>query len=122
MAHAEIDGQKFADVLIAEFPQLRDDVDEWHGLVHLQMMEFHLVTEKAIKAGDWATVERCLRLADTLLHDGDAEIRNALHVSYLEHLPRGGDGHDRIREGMTPALRKAWDDILAYLSTLRGNV
>lgn len=121
MAHSEIDERKFADILIAEFPHLRADVDEWHGLVDLQMMEFYLVTEKAIKAGDWNTVERCLRLADTLLHDGDGQIRNALHVSYLENLPREGDSHDRIREVMTPALRQAWDDILAYLSTLLGN-
>jgi hypothetical protein len=121
MAQAEIDGRKFADILIAEFPQLRDDVEEWHGLVHLQMMEFLLVTEKAIKAGDRAAMDRCLRLADTLLHYGDEEIRNAVHVSYLEHLPRESDDHHRISEAMTPDLRKAWNDILAYLSTIRGN-
>jgi hypothetical protein len=118
---AEIDWQKFAELLVAEFPQLRDDVHESSGLLHLQMMEFYLVTETAINARGWATVERCLRLADTFLHDGDAEIRNAIHVSYLESLPREGDDHDRIREVMTPDLRKAWDDILAYLSTLRDN-
>jgi len=121
MAQAEIDGQKFADILLAEFPHLRDEVDEWHGLVHLQMMEFHLVTEKALEAVDWTTVERSLQLADTLLRDGNAEIRNALHVSYLENLPREGDGHDRVRQAMTPALRKAWDDIVAYLSKLHGS-
>ena len=121
MAQTEIDRQKFAQLLLAEFPQLGDDVHEWTGLPHLQMMEFQLITEKAISAGEWTTVERCLRLADTLLHEGDAEIRNAIHVSYLEHLPREGDGHDRIRKVMTPDLRKAWDDVLAYLATLRGN-
>lgn len=42
MAQAEIDGQKFADLLLAEFPKLRDDADEWNGLVHLQMMTDHL--------------------------------------------------------------------------------
>jgi hypothetical protein len=121
MPKAEIDKQKFADLLIAEFPQLRNDVQEWSGLSHLQMMEFNLVTEKAIDAGDWTVVEKCLRLANTLLNDGNAEIRNAIHVSYLEHLPREGSGHDRIREVMSPDLRKAWDDILAYLSALRTN-
>jgi hypothetical protein len=85
------------------------------------MMEFNLVTEEAIHAGDWTVVEKCLRLADILLHDGNAEIRNAIHVSYLEHLPREGNGHDRIREVMSRDLRKAWDDILGYLSTLRNN-
>jgi hypothetical protein len=121
MAQTEIDWQKFAELLVTEFPQLRDDVHESSGLFHLQMMEFYVVTETAINARDWATVERCLRLADTFLQDGDAEIRNAIHISYLENLPREGDDHDRIREVMTPDLRKAWDDIFAYLSTLRDN-
>lgn len=121
MAQSEIDGRKFAELLLAEFPQLRDDVQEWSGLPHLQMMEFLLITQKAINAADWTLVTKCLRLAETFLRDGDAEIRNAIHVSYLEHLPREGGGHDRIRELMTPDLRKAWEDILAYLSTLRSN-
>jgi hypothetical protein len=121
MAESEIDAQKFTELLLAEFPQLLDDVDEWSGLLHLQMMEFHLLTEKAIEAGYWETVGRCLRLADTILRDGDPEIRNAIQVSYLESLPRAGDSHERIREVMTPDLRKAWDDILAYLSTVRDS-
>jgi len=121
MARADIDDQKFTDLLLGEFPQLRDDVHESHGLVHLQMMEFVLFTDKASMAGDWATVERCLRLADTLLRYGDVTIRNAIHVSYLESLPREGEGHDRIRKMMTPELRQAWDNILAYLSALRSN-
>jgi len=82
-------------------------------------MEFHLLPEKASEAGDWATVERCLGLADTLFRDGDAEIRNAIHVSYLEHLPRVGEVHDQIRGMMTPELRQAWDEISGYPSALR---
>jgi hypothetical protein len=116
MVQRQIDDLKFAELLVREFPQLRDDVDEWQALEHLQMMEFVLLTEKASKAGDWGTVERCLRLADTLLRDGNARIKNAVHVSYLESLPREGEAHDRIRAVMTPELRQAWDRVLAYLS------
>lgn len=82
------------------------------------MMEFQVLTEKASTAGDWPTVDRCLKLADTLLRNGDPEIRNAIHVSYLEQLPRVGEVHDRIREMMTPELGQAWDNILSYLSAL----
>jgi hypothetical protein len=81
MAQSEVGGQKLAALLLAEFPQLRDDVQEWSGLPDLQMMEFHLITQKAINAADWTRVKKCLRLAETLLRDGDAEIRNAIHVS-----------------------------------------
>jgi hypothetical protein len=121
MPQGEIDDQRFADLLIAEFPQLRDDVCEWQNLKHLQMMEFVIFTEKAAEVGDWTTVERCLTLANKFLRDGNPAIRNAVHVSYLEHLPREGELHDRIRKMMTPELRKAWEDILSYLAALPYN-
>jgi len=120
MAHAEIDGGQFADLVVKEFPQLRDDIQEWQGLEHLQMMEFMLFTQRACKNRDWATVEKCLRFADKLLRYGDSGIKNAVYVSYLESLPRKGEVHDRLRKMMSADLRKGWDDILAYLSKLLG--
>jgi hypothetical protein len=36
MTQAQIDGQKLAELLLIEFPELRDDLQESHGLVHLQ--------------------------------------------------------------------------------------
>jgi hypothetical protein len=120
MPETEIDEQKFVELILTEFPQLREDFDEWKGLDHLQMMEFKIFTEKAGKNGDWDTVERCLRLADVLLRQGDAAIKNAIYVTYLEELPRHGEIHDRIRHMMTPELRQGWDDILAYLEELLG--
>ena len=121
MAHGEIDGLKFAGLLLSEFPELREDVHEWHDLLHLQMMELQLLTERSIKAGDWNTVEKCLGFADTVFRDGNPEIRNAICVSYLESLPREGANHDRLRTAMTFELRQAWDRILDYLSSLRDN-
>ena len=120
MAQAEIDRRKFSELLLTKFPELQDEDQEWQGLVHLQMMEFALLTERACKRGDWKTADRCLRLADKLLRLGDYEISNAMHVSYLECLPRKGEIHDRIKKRMTTDLRKAWDDILGYLSKLSG--
>jgi len=82
------------------------------------MMEFVLLTERACVRGDWETVERCLRLADKLLRLGDANVKNAVYVSYLESLPRTGEVRDRLRTMMTADLRMGWDEILAYLSKL----
>jgi len=84
MAQAEIDRRKFSELLLTKFPELQDEDQEWQGLVHLQMMEFALLTERACKRRDWKTDDRCLRLADKLLRLGDYEISNAMHVSYLE--------------------------------------
>jgi hypothetical protein len=120
MVQAQIDELRFAELVLTEFPQLRDDFQEHQGLVHLQMMEFELFTKRACKDGDWKTVERCLQLADKLLRFGDSNINNAVYVSYLESLPRTGEVHDRLQKMMTTELRKGWDDILAYLSKLSG--
>jgi hypothetical protein len=121
MTQVPIDDQRFAELLLLEFPELRDEIREWQGLGHLQMMEFVLFTERACARGDWETVEKCLRLADRLLRFGDSKVNNAVYVSYLESLPRKGAVHDRLRKIMTNDLRKAWDDILAYLSKLSGS-
>jgi hypothetical protein len=86
MSLAEIDSRKFVELLLTEFPELRDEAQECQGLVHLQMMEFALFTDRASKRGDWKSVDRCLRLADKLLRLGDYEISNAIYVSYLESL------------------------------------
>jgi hypothetical protein len=113
---ATIDKLKFLELLLAEFPDLRDECEGYEGLVHLQMMEFALFTARECKLGNLETVAKCLRLAHRLLQFGDSEINNAVYVSYLEYLPRKGDGRDQIRMAMTSDLRQAWDDILDYLS------
>jgi len=82
------------------------------------MMEFALFTERACNQEDWKTVERCLRLADKLLRDGDSQINNAVYVSYLETLPRKGRVHEQLRMMMTTDLQKGWQRILYYLSRL----
>jgi hypothetical protein len=113
---AAIDKPKFLDLLLAEFPQLRDECEGNEGLHHLQMMEFALFTARECKLGNFETVAKCLRLAHRLLQSGDSEINNAVYVSYLEILPLKGGVHNQIRMAMTSDLRQAWDDILEYLS------
>jgi hypothetical protein len=117
----EIGEQEFSQLVLTEFPQLGEDLEGWKGLDHLQMMEFGIFTQKAAEAGDWDTVEKCLRLADAFLRLGNTQIRNGIHVTFLEGLPRHGEVQDRIKQMMTPELRRAWIDIIAYLSTLGGN-
>ena len=83
-----------------------------------QMMEFMFFTEKAAAANQRELLERCLRLADRFMAEGDQDLWNALHVSFLEHLPRTGDVHRTLRQAMSPALRKRWDDIVAYMDSI----
>lgn len=120
MSHAQINIRKFEELLLTEFPELRDEIKDCRGLEHLIMMEFVIFTERACRSGDWKTVERCLRLSDKLRRNGNSKIKNAVYVSYLESLPRKGEVHDRLRMMMTANLSKGWDEILDYLSKLLG--
>jgi hypothetical protein len=118
MSPNRIESQEFGELLLAEFPELREEIIEYEDLDHLKMIEFALFTVRACKRKDWKTVERCLRLAHRLLRDGDSQINNAVYVSYLETLPRKGKIHGQLRRMMTTDLRKGWDRILDYLSRL----
>jgi hypothetical protein len=36
MTQVQIDGQNFAELLVVEFPELREEIQESQGMVHLQ--------------------------------------------------------------------------------------
>jgi len=67
MTQATIDNEKFEELLLLEFPELQDEIREYQGLDHLQMMEFALFSARACERGDMVTVKRCLSLADRFL-------------------------------------------------------
>ncbi len=117
----ELGAQDFERLVLAEFPSLRLDFEEWEGLMHLQMMEFRFFTERAAATDQPELLERCLRLADRFMAEGDQDLWNALHVSFLEHLPLQGEVHRTLCQVMSPPLRKGWDDIVAYNNSIGGN-
>jgi hypothetical protein len=110
----ELGAKDFERLVLEEFPSLREDFEEWEGLMYLQMMEFMLFTQEAAAAKQHETLERCLRLADRFMAEGDPNLWNALHVSFLEHLPLEGEVHRTLRQAMSPSLCKGWDHIVAY--------
>lgn len=112
--------QDFVRLVLDEFPSLRNDFEEWEGLLHLQMMEFEIFTEKAAATNQRERLERCLRLADLFMTEGDEYLWNALGVSFLEHLPRQGDVHHVLRQAMSLGLCKEWDNIVAYMNSTSG--
>ena len=109
---------QFAELVMLQFPALRDDILEWAGHIHLQVMELELLLEKAAGCGEWDTVEACINLAHRALCEGDEELRNAICVSLLEELPREGVLSGEIVRRLTPELRGARADLLAYLHNL----
>lgn len=66
---------------VSEFPELRDELDEDSGLLHVQMGALTRLIQLAKGAADWATYTRAVRVVDTLWQRADTDLRNALNVS-----------------------------------------
>ena len=111
-------GKEFIETLVQTFPALCEEIEEWDGLLHLQMGAFARLTQQAIDQGDFNILDQCFALAHRTFHDADPELKNAFYVSYLEHLyletPNGQHAHRR----MSPLLQAGYKEINKYLDEL----
>ncbi|MEY2536845.1 MAG: hypothetical protein QOG67_585 [Verrucomicrobiota bacterium] len=106
---------QFIEQLVAEFPELRHDIEDETGLLHLQMAAFARSTQAAIDTGDTETLKRHFAFADRFFYHSADDLENALNVSYLENLEFTAPHGESARSLMSPALRQGWQDIMDYL-------
>jgi hypothetical protein len=101
---------EFLARLAAHFPNVIASFGQYSsGLLHCEVADFRRATERAADAGRLWEVEQHFRLVEELLAVADAELRNALEVSYLEDLALGDctpARHQAVKERMPPGLRK----------------
>jgi hypothetical protein len=110
----------FRNLILSEFPSLREDLEEWEGLIHLQVSEFKRFTQCAIEEQSFEVVSKCFQIATSALLEGDKSLRNAIYVSYLEHLDFRSDAGKRAAQLMPRELKQGRDDILDYDEQLLG--
>ena len=110
----------FRDLVLNQFPSLREDFEEWEGLVHLQVLEFKDFTQHAIEERSFEVVSNCFRIAKAALLEGEDDLRNAIHVSYLEELDFRSDAGKQAIPLMSSELRQARNGILEYDEKLLG--
>lgn len=108
----------FARMLCGEFPDLRQEVEDQDGLLHLEMAVFARHTRAAIEGADWSTLKRCVHLAHELWQRADPELSNALNVSYLEHLEFNGPNGEAAWSRFTRELQQGWKEMQAYWQEL----
>ncbi|MDP9348650.1 MAG: hypothetical protein M3P24_05855 [Gemmatimonadota bacterium] len=104
--------------LAAEFPEFRDELEDLDGLLHVQLGCLARHTEAAIAAGDLQTLRRHLMFVDRVFARGDAFVRNAVGVSYLEHVFFTGPHGPQAEAFLSSRLREAWRDIHTYMERL----
>lgn len=114
-----MDAAGFCTLVLLAFPSLRKDFEEWNDLLHVQVGEFLLFTQRAIEARSFETVSKCFEIANAALIDGDDYVRNAIYVSFLEGLDfRSGAGQYAFQL-MPAGLKKGHEEMLDYLEKLR---
>ncbi len=78
---------RFAGALAIHFPDVAASIDEAdYGVLHLEVGEFKLATLHAIQRRDWPVVRAHFEFVDSLLETADAELHDAIGVSYLGSL------------------------------------
>lgn len=68
------------------FPELRAQLNQQYGLLHLEMHEFEHFVNSRITDGDRDAVLKAFQLVDRMLKEGSSELKNAAAVSFLEHI------------------------------------
>lgn len=115
-----MDAATFRNLVLSEFPSLEEDFEEWQDLIHLQVSEFTRFTQKAVESRSLTVVSKCFQIATAALLEGDHDLRNAIYVSYLEHLDFRSDAGKDAVQLMPQELKQGRDDILDYDKQLLG--
>ena len=104
---------EFVDSLLAEFPDLRGDLEECDGQLQLEMEKFAQYTQAAKAGGDLDTYGRCVTLADRLFAGADGALAAALRSSYVEHLEFEGSRGPAAWQLVPGRLQSVWNQIAA---------
>ena len=112
---------EFRSLVTREFPQLREELEYWEDdLGHLQMGEFLNFTQEAIEARSFDVVRKSFEVATTALRSGNADLLNAIYVSFLEKLDFRTDAGKEAMLLMPAELTKGRSAVLDYDEKLLG--
>ena len=118
-----VDREAFIVMLAERYPAVASDIDECaRGLLHLEMGALARVAQAAISDEDTAAVREHFRFIGEIYRQATPEVKNAVHVSYLECLSFDGKHGMRIRarEMLSPELQAGLSGLEAYNAKLFG--
>ncbi len=110
-----IERRQFVETVVNALPSIEADITEetWAGLVHLEVAAFARYTQDQIDTQNRVELKRCFELARRFLLEGTDDLRNAMAVSYLEHLNLLDQKRDRswaLRE-MPDLLKREFEAV-----------
>ena len=71
------------------FPELREELNRQHGLLHCEMHSFHRFVQSLIASEERNMVIKAFQIIEHHFAHGNDALVNAIAVSFLEHLDLG---------------------------------
>ena len=110
-----IDRQQLVETVVEHFPSLEEDIrdETWAGLVHLEVSSFARYTQQQIDSGNRPELKRCFDFARQFILEGTEDVREAMAVSYVEHLNLRDQRKQRswALEEMPEAIRRVYEEL-----------
>jgi hypothetical protein len=88
------------------FPDLRAEINTQYGLLHPEVGVFADFVQRAITLGNAKDVALCFKLAEKYYRYGNDRMKNAIAVSFIEHLHL--DGAQWAWELLGPILQEVY--------------
>ena len=91
-----MDRAKFLSELKAQFPEAFAQIDKYEtGQLHTEIGSFRAYIEQKMEEGAAWYCERAFRFIERCSKDADAELRNAIEISFIEDLALGAQNKKR---------------------------
>jgi len=108
----------FRHLALEAFPELREEFEDYSGLLHIQMGAFARRAQRAKGQADWDSYARCIAIVERLWQRPDHAVLNAINVSFLEHIDFDGPRGSTAWGHLSPGLKLAWQNMQRYLQDL----
>ena len=121
ISDGQMNSEEYFSQLIEEFPDLRDELNEWESdMIFFKMELFAEYTIDQIKSGNKEKLIKCLEFQESKIDFVDTLLINAMTVSYCEALLLGecGQQMDQVVDLMGPKLKMLYNDYETYYNNL----
>ena len=105
-----MDRSAFLKNIKAAFPELAADINAEGGALHMEMDQIRFFAERLIGEGDVARTKQLFALMTEAYSAGDANLKNAIDVSFVEPL--------EFSDTKKTSRQWAWDALPAALKAL----
>ena len=106
-----------------DYPKISEEIQEDEGLLHIQIGTFSHLVQSFIDNNDAQAFEGACNLFVELFQDAAPELKNALNVSFLEHLNfiDGKNVRSWAYKAMPKSMKEAWDKMDEYNNRIHGH-